>query len=166
MLLTPRCSLDEPDEHFYDTTLRNNTIAQLTYAANLYHEENRPFAVFAGFARPHAPWRVPKRFWDLYKDEEVAPPVHRLPPNGMPGIAWYSQGFYNAADGKVYMPNITQPVDAWATQQMRHAYQAAVSFLDHNIGLVLDTLDESLGLAKDTVVVFHGDHGFQLGVCS
>ena len=45
---------------------------------------------------------------------------------------------------------------------MRHAYYAAVSWLDHNLGTVLDSL-EAEGLKDNTVVLLHGDHGWQLG---
>ena len=52
---------------------------------------------------------------------------------------------------------------AWATHQMRHAYYASVSFLDANVGKVLAALESHKGLKDNTIVVFHGDHGFQLG---
>ena len=55
------CALDEPDDNFYDHGLANNAIKQLNYAANLYKSHNTPFFIQAGFARPHAPWRVPQR---------------------------------------------------------------------------------------------------------
>lgn len=61
-----------------------------------------------------------------------------------------------------YVPGITAPVDEWMQRHMRHAYYAAVSWVDAQIGRVLDVLD-ALGVAGYTVVVFHGDHGWQLG---
>ena len=91
-----------------DTTRRHCLATlPLRYAAELYARTGRPFAIFSGFARPHAPWRMPQRFWDMYKPGDVKAPRHVLPPDGMPGIAWYSQGFYNASNGSVYMPSIT-----------------------------------------------------------
>eukprot|EP01052_Picozoa_sp_SAG31_P013394 SAG31_NODE_804_length_11973_cov_8.406855_6_plen_135_part_00 len=116
----------------------------------------------AGFARPHAPWRVPERFWKLYDTENISMPTHRMPPENMPGIAWKQDGFYNATDSSVLLPGILNPLATFATRSMRHAYFAAVSWLDYNIGTVLDGLD-SLGLQATTAVVLHGDHGFQLG---
>ena len=56
------CAMDGPDEQFYDFGLANNTIERLQFAA-LANNSQRPFFVQSGFARPHAPWRVPQRFW-------------------------------------------------------------------------------------------------------
>lgn len=115
------CALDEPDDHFYDYHLANDTIFKLRYAAT-----RQPFFIQAGFARPHAPWRVPQRFWDLYTDDNIALATHKLPPHGMPGIAWHQQGFYTP-DGKIHCPEINTPIDDTTARGMRHAYQAAVS---------------------------------------
>ena len=57
------CALDEPDDHFYDNNLATATIARLAYAAAKRKKDGTPFFIQAGFARPHAPWRVPQRFW-------------------------------------------------------------------------------------------------------
>ena len=151
------CPVDEADDHFYDFTLANDTVTRLRYVA----KRPGPWFVQSGFARPHAPWRVPRRFWDMYNTSNVKLPEHRYPPDGMPGIAWHQQGFY-VVDGVVHCPEITQPLDDVTTLGMRHAYQAAVTWLDHQLGTVLTELD-TLGLTATTLVVFHGDHGWQTG---
>ena len=156
------CALDEPLDHFYDHGLANNTIARLRHAAGRLKAEERPFFVMSGFARPHAPWRIPQRFWDMYRTEDIPLPRHRLPPTNMPGIAWFPLNFYNSSTGWVFPLTITSPLDLWAQRHMRHAYYAAVSFLDFEVGRVLDELD-ALRVADRTAVVFHGDHGWQLG---
>ena len=78
------CAIDEPDDNFYDHGLATNTITQLRHAAMRYNQEQKPFFIQAGFARPHAPWRVPQRFWDLYNSSSIPLATHKLPPNGMP----------------------------------------------------------------------------------
>ncbi len=156
------CRLDEPDENFYDRTLASNTIKQLKYAGGLYKDQGKNFFVMAGFARPHAPWRVPARVWDKYNDVEMPVAKRQLPPNNMPGIAWHQQGFYNSTDNTLYVPNITHPIEQSVQRAMRQAYYAAVSWMDEQIGRVLDKL-EALNLADSTVVLIHGDHGWQLG---
>ena len=55
----------------------------------------------SGFARPHTPWRVPQRFWDLYETEGIALAKHKLPPQDMPGVAWMAHSFWNATTGEV-----------------------------------------------------------------
>ena len=157
------CRVDEPHEHFYDFGLANATVARIKYANSVLKSKGTPFFIQAGFARPHAPWRVPADFWDLYATEDIALPQHRLPPENMPGIAWMQNGFYRAADPtQIILPQITSPIDELDTKTMRHAYYAAVSWLDHNLGIVLDSLDAE-GLKDNTVVLLHGDHGWQLG---
>ena len=158
------CMLDEPDDHFYDFTLANNTVQRLRYAKSVLEESNgeTPFFLMSGFARPHAPWRVPKRFWDLYEDDEIALAEHQLPPIDMPGVAWHRQGFFNATDGSPHVPSVNVPLPVAIQREMRHAYYSAVSWLDHQIGTVLKELD-TLGLTDTTIVLLHGDHGWQLG---
>ena len=87
-----RCALDEPDENFYDHGLASNTIKQLQYAAQIYKKHQKPFFIQAGFARPHAPWRVPQRFWDMYNSSSIKLAKHKLPPTDMPGIAYQQDG--------------------------------------------------------------------------
>jgi len=156
------CALDEPDENFYDHGLASNTIKQLQYAAQIYKKHQKPFFIQAGFARPHAPWRVPQRFWDMYNSSNIKLAKHKLPPTDMPGIAYQQDGFYNATTGEVYHPTITTPIADTVAIEMRHAYYAAVSWTDFQIGRVLDELT-SLELADQTLVLMHGDHGWQLG---
>lgn len=156
------CALEEPDEHFYDQGLATDTIKRLRYAAELYKDEGKPFFIQSGFARPHTPWRVPQRFWDLYKTQDIQLAQHKLPPSGMPGIAWMAHSFFNASSGETWPLNVTQPLPDPVAQLARHAYYASVSWLDHQIGRILDEL-HTLGLEKETIVLFHGDHGWQLG---
>jgi len=66
------------------------------------------------------------------------------------------QGFYNSTDGTIHVPNITKPIDDDVARAMRHAYMAAVSWMDQQLGRVLDEL-QRLGLAENTVVLLHGE---------
>lgn len=158
------CALDEPDDHFYDHRLASNTIQRLRYAAEKYHDSGRtrPFFIQSGFARPHTPWRVPKRFWDLYRTEDLPLAKCRLPPPDMPGVAWMAHSFFNASTGEAWPLNATHPLPDAVARLARHAYYASVSWLDHQIGRVLREL-KSLKLEPSTVVVLHGDHGWHLG---
>ena len=93
--------------------------------------------------------------WELYEDEEVAIAKHLLPPQNMPGIAWKEFGWYNASNSHVFEPTILQPIDHWAQRQARHAYYSSVSWMDEQVGRVLDEVD-ALSLTNETIVVFHG----------
>lgn len=156
------CAVDEPDENFYDYGLANNTIERLRYVAPLWKKHGKPFFLQSGWARPHAPWRVPLRMWELYNNTDIPLAKHQLPPDNMPGIAWKQDGFYNSTNGDVFLPHITKPLDTRVQKQMRRAYYSAVSWMDEQVGRVMDEL-EALDLVSSTVVLLHGDHGWQLG---
>lgn len=80
----------------------------------------------------------------------------------MPGVAWQAHSFYNASTGGVFHLNVTTPLEDRVAQTARHAYYASVSWMDHQIGRILDELD-ALKLTDNTIVLLHGDHGWQLG---
>ena len=156
------CALDEPDEHFYDQGLGTDTIGRLKHAGEQRASAGTPFFIQSGFARPHTPWRVPQRFWDMYKTSDIVLAAHKLPPPDMPGVAWMPHSFFNSTNGHVWPLNVTLPLPDNVQQLARQAYLASVSWVDHQIGRVLTELD-SLGLAEETITLLHGDHGWQLG---
>jgi iduronate 2-sulfatase len=121
------------------------------------HFGERPFFFMAGFARPHAPWRVPERFVELYENSShtINMPTHRTAPAGMPAIAYHRQGIY-LADGSAHVPTPTQPIDAAVTIAWRRLYYAAVSWLDFHVGRLMDELTIT-GLEDETIVLIHGD---------
>ena len=157
------CPLDTlPDENFYDSNLADDTIARLRHGAGVFNATGKPFFVMSGFARPHTPWRVPQRFWDLYTTEDIRLAEHKLPPKDMPGVAWMAHSFWNTSTGEVWQTNVTSPLDDDVARLARHAYYASVSWLDHQVGRILSEL-EALGMAENTIVTLNGDHGWQLG---
>jgi iduronate 2-sulfatase len=125
--------VDEPDENFYDYGLANDTIDRLRYVAPLWKNHGKPFFLASGWARPHAPWRVPLRMWNLYNSTDIPLAKHQLPPDNMPGIAWKQDGFYNATNGDVFLPHITKPLDVRVQKLMRRAYYSAVTWMDTQV---------------------------------
>ena len=82
-----------PIEEFSDTLDTRGTISDMEYASKL----GKPFFVTLGIHRPHLPWNVPQRFWDMYPDtEDIALPLHEAGPKDMPPIA-----FTYEVDGQV-----------------------------------------------------------------
>jgi iduronate 2-sulfatase len=100
--------------------------------------------------------------WQLYNNTDIPLAKHQLPPDNMPGIAWKQDGFYNATNGDVFLPHITKPLDLRVQKLMRRAYYSAVTWMDEQVGRVMDEM-EALDLVSSTVVLLHGDHGWQLG---
>jgi iduronate 2-sulfatase len=132
-----------PDEAHTDGKVASETIALLE------RHRDRPFFLAAGFYRPHCPFIAPASYFDLYPIESVRPPPAMPRAADVPAPAWFTNPPHWGLD----------------PQQQRltlRAYYASISFLDANVGRVLDAL-ERLGLADNTIVVFVSDHGYHLG---
>jgi arylsulfatase A-like enzyme len=112
---------------------------------------DRPFFMALGFKRPHLPLNCPARYWQLYDEAAIEAP--KL--DGLDGVA--EQEFHGNYELSRYA-NAGAARPKW----LIHAYRACVSYVDAQVGLVLDEL-ERLRLAERTVVVLWGDHGFHLG---
>lgn len=114
---------------------------------------DQPFFLACGFKKPHLPWFVPRKYFDKFKVQDV-----KLPPyladdlNDVPASAIRPGGRADHA-------RVTRN-DEW--QQAIRAYLACINFTDANVGRVLDALDQGPN-SRDTIVVFWGDHGWQLG---
>lgn len=149
----PRTEMcDVPDEAYFD-----GRIAQLAIDA-LQQVQDKPFFLAVGFWKPHAPFNPPKRYWDLYDRSDIQPPEPAEAPADVPPLAMHDsreirRGFKDRPDSRP---------TAEDTLALRHGYYAAISYVDAQIGKVLDELDR-LGLRDDTIVVFWSDHGFHLG---
>lgn len=148
----PRCEMrDVPDEAYFDGRIAALAVDSLRAAAR----RPEPFFLAVGFWKPHAPFNAPKRYWDLYDPASIPPPQHPEWPQDAPRIAWH--------DGREILREAPQGrLSDAQVRAIRHGYLAATSYLDAQVGRVLDELDR-LGIAERTVVVFWSDHGYHLG---
>lgn len=113
-----------------------------------------PFFCAAGIYKPHLPWHVPKRFFDLYDPEKIALPLVRGDDlDDVPPMA--RQWALSPADHELVTSH-----GLWRSAV--HGYLAAISYCDWIVGRIVEALDRS-GLADDTVIVLWGDNGFHLG---
>ncbi len=125
--------------------------------ALLRRYKDRPFFMACGFSKPHSPPAAPRRFYDLYDLARIPlPPDFAARPTVPPGFPRLS---VRARNADLFIARDATPE---AAREMIRAYLASVSYMDANAGRVLAELDR-LGLRDDTVVVFWGDHGYQLG---
>ena len=111
---------------------------------------DRPFFIAAGFYRPHVPEVAPRKYFDLYRQEDID--LARETPSTIAGVLPIARD---------WDPDNFGMTDA-EQRAMIHAYYAASTFVDAQVGRVLAALDR-LQLKDDTIVVFLGDHGFMLG---
>jgi uncharacterized sulfatase len=110
-----------------------------------------PFFVGAGFRRPHAPFAAPKKYFDLYPPESI--PLPPTPPEG------YYESLPPAA---INYPAPDTPLTRKQQQELIAAYYACNSFVDAQVGVLLEAVDR-LKLWDNTVIVFVSDHGYHLG---
>jgi uncharacterized sulfatase len=132
------------DEEFTDAKVAAEAIRLL----DEHHGE--PFFIGCGFYRPHVPWIVPKKWFDLYPLEKITVP--KMPPGDRadkpPDAFWVKTPNYGRTEEEC--------------RQAKRAYYASISYMDAQLGKVLDTLDR-LKLWDNTIVVLWGDHGWHLG---
>lgn len=145
---------DVPDERYQDGMLTNLAIERM----RALREQETPWFLAVGFKKPHLPFHAPKRYWDLYDRASIALPKQRSWPSPAPRYARSNWGELRKYEG---MPGEGAMTDAQA-RELIHGYRACVSFVDAQIGKLLDEL-ERLDLEGDTIVVVWGDHGWKLG---
>lgn len=148
-------SADVADNTYPDGALADETVRRLREKAQ---GPDKPFFMAVGFVKPHLPFCAPQKYWDLYKHDEVALPEFTSPPEGAPEYAPTGWGELRQYKGIPAQGNLTEEQQ----RTLIHGYHAATSFMDAQLGRVLDCLDET-GLAKNTIIVFWGDHGWHLG---
>lgn len=116
----------------------------------LREKRNEPFFLAYGLYRPHVPWIVPKPYFDMYPVETIkAQPFSASETSIAPPPAYTT-----------HPPNFG--MDDLQQRLAIRAYHASTSFMDAQVGRVLDEL-KALGLEKNTIVVFWADHGWSLG---
>jgi iduronate 2-sulfatase len=148
-------SADVPDSTYGDGKIADEAIRRLQAAKE---RPAQPFFLAVGFLKPHLPFIAPQKYWDLYERSSFDPNPLQTPPAGAPDFAPTTWGeLRNYSD-------IPQTGPLTAAQQVRliHGYHAAVSYMDAQLGRLLDELDR-LGLTRNTIIVLWGDHGWHLG---
>lgn len=148
------------DSDYADGRVAQKTMERLKAAKARRAKDGTPFFIAAGFARPHLPFSAPKKYWDAFDPKALPLAEFEDLPTGAPTVAGKRGGEITN-----YSP---VPVDRDATfdpslkRNLVHGYYASASFVDAQIGKVLDELDR-LELTDNTIVVLWGDHGFHLG---
>jgi len=117
----------------------------------LKRNQDKPFFLGCGFVRPHVPLVAPAIYFDLYdRDAMIAPVVPENDLNDVPNVI------------RDYKANSRYGITPDLHKGLLEAYYASISYMDAQVGRVLDALDE-LGLAENTIVIFSSDHGYLLG---
>lgn len=145
---------DVDDEGYPDGRLARLAVETLEEL----RENAQPFFLAVGFFKPHLPFNAPKKYWDLHDPVPFATPAQASSIINAPAESLHS---HRELGGYEDMPK-DERLSAEQTRHLRHGYYACVSYVDAQVGKLLDALDQ-LGLAHNTIVVLWGDHGFALG---
>ncbi|GAA0880251.1 sulfatase [Algoriphagus jejuensis] len=144
-------SADVEDEGYKDGRVARDAIETL---AQLGDER---FLMVVGMSKPHLPFNAPKKYWDLYDRGSLVVPS-RSKPEHMFSMALTN---WNELRGYHGIP-AEGDLDDELTRTLIHGYYASVSYIDAQVGKVMDALD-TLGLREETLVVFMSDHGYKIG---
>ena len=148
-------SPDVADDDLADGDIGREAVSALRELAKT---PQQPFFLAVGFHNPHVPWVAPKKYWDLYRNEDIVLPDNPYPPRKAPDFA--------ATTGADFYWYGTVPKDRKITPEFGrrclHGYLAAISYVDAQVGRLLEEVDR-LGLRENTIIVFWGDHGYYMG---
>ncbi len=116
----------------------------------LEQNKDKPFFLAVGFYRPHTPYVAPKKYFAMYPADQV--PLAKMPADDRKDIP----------DPAIPVKNANYGLDEKLQREAVQAYFASITFMDQQVGKLLDALDR-LKLRENTIVVFHSDHGYHLG---
>lgn len=144
----------EVDDNFYkDGKVATDAIATLKQLK----EKDEKFIMMVGFSKPHLPFNAPKKYWDMYDREQFAVPS-RKKPDDMYRLALTKWGELRMYGG---IPKEGDASDE-LTKTLIHGYYSTVSYVDAQLGRVMEALEE-MDLRENTMVVLMSDHGYKLG---
>jgi iduronate 2-sulfatase len=148
-------SADVPDNTYPDGALADEVIRRLQ---NAQQRPQEPFFLAVGFVKPHLPFVAPRKYWDLYDRDQLPLAEYREPPAGAPA---YAPQYGGELRQYANIPESGR-LDEDLQRTLIHGYYAATSYMDAQLGRVLDEL-ASLELDRNTIIVLWGDHGWHLG---
>ena len=156
--------LDLPDDAYDDGVSTKLAVKQIEKLNAL----NKPFFMAVGFRKPHLPFVSPKKYWDLYQREDM--PIAEFQEHALNSKVFSYQypgeltNYSGVKEFAKYDKNENNEFGLAIEKQKElvHAYYAAVSYIDAQVGILLNTLEKS-GTLNNTIIVLWGDHGWHLG---
>lgn len=144
---------DVPDDTFIDGKVAGLAVDALKDISG----KKQPFFLAVGFARPHLPFVAPKKYWDWYDGNKIPAAENPFQAENSPPFALTPGSEISGYDGVGKLP-----VPSDTARALKHGYYASVSYMDAQVGRVLDELHR-LNLDDNTIVILWGDHGWKLG---
>jgi len=147
---------DVPD-YFYEDGY-NAELAITTMKDMLDKNPNKPFFLGMGMKKPHLNWVAPEKYWDLYDASKIKLATQTKGPEGGATMGLHPSFELRARYG---IPK-KGPINDEMARTLKHAYLACVSYIDAQIGKMINALDEA-GVRDNTIIIVWSDHGWHLG---
>lgn len=144
---------DLPDNAYKDGQLTDYTLKELERV------KGTPFFLCVGYKKPHLPFVAPKKYWDIYDPVKIKLASNPFPPRD---VSPYTKNNYKELRDFYGMPKGDDPVSNEQARHLIHGYYACVSFLDAQIGRLMEGLDR-IQLRNKTIIILWGDNGYKLG---
>ncbi len=145
------------DDTFYEDGF-NAELAIVTMKDMMAKNPDKPFFLGMGMKKPHLDWLAPKKYWDLYNPKEIKLAEHKTAPKNGATMGLHPSFELRARFG---IPK-KGPINDEQARVLKHAYLACVSYIDAQIGKMINALDEA-GLRDNTIIMVWSDHGWHLG---
>jgi arylsulfatase A-like enzyme len=146
-----------------DTKYRDGATTDLAIGLLKKIKDKGPFLLAVGYQKPHLPFVAPKKYWDLYDRSAIPLAKNRFLPKNAPTFAMNTNFELACYSDFAAVPKPTEgSMTDDQARLLKHGYYACVSYIDAQVGRLLDALERS-GLADNTIIVLLGDHGFKLG---
>lgn len=145
-----------PDHYYSDGYDTQRAIATLNEM--VADDVEKPFFLGLGFKKPHLNWVAPKRYWDLYDPDDITLAEHQTAPEDGAAMGLHASFELRVRHG---IPK-DGPIGPELARTLRHAYLACTSYVDAQIGYMIEALEAS-GQRENTVIMVWADHGWHLG---
>ncbi|PZX49442.1 sulfatase [Algoriphagus chordae] len=123
---------------------------------------SQPFFLGVGLFKPHLPFTAPKKYWDLYDENKIPLAKNPQKPKNVSNNSLLESGEFNGYQLGEEKAGLDHQLSDDYAKKIKHAYYAAASYSDAQIGLILYEL-KALELDQNTIVIVWGDHGWHLG---
>lgn len=147
-------SADVKDDDYQD----GKNLCKAVEELNRLKNSDKPFFLAFGLHKPHLPFNAPKKYWDMYKAEEIQLANNNFAPEN---VTPYSIPNYGELRQYFDIPN-SEAIDDDLALKLIHGYCACITYIDTLIGRLLEEL-ERLKLRENTIILLWGDHGWKLG---
>jgi len=155
--------IDVPDDAYNDGVYAKKAKAQIQNLS----KAGKPFFMAVGFHKPHLPFVAPKKYWDMYNRNDMPLEKFQEHSKNAVEISYHKSGeLRNYPDIPAFATlsgdSLRIGLQPDKQKELIHGYYASVSYMDAQVGVLLNTLEE-LGILKNTIIVLWGDHGWHLG---